>query len=511
MASFLNSGISKSKSEPLNLKSSTCNKKSKKQPKTIQKQISRPKSKSPRNSRVIPGVRITELKLKTKSSVEKEEVTLDSESNQYPKTPEGKTKMALPISSNHQMAISDIWKDESPNIAVKPNLEVDFNDRMTSLTMSQKDAQGLDTLEQDNIRFSSDEKNNSERKIINYVSSLEDTLTASRVFEIEANRIAHSVVASQSQDLNYMNGIYHQEQQPCSLASSICSTLSAIQPPSVMDSLISISGGAGEFSSLSSTLGQTTSLSTSATSSTSSTTVKESDKNNSNGLNSTTHANTRPLECRHTLSGKKGNFVPEMVRRGLGAAGGQTSNSFGANNVTIATSSSYYDDLTSSLSSCQSNLDNIKPPTIMDDNRFMDQMDNSILSIASISSEIAPIDIMEKSTGFGRYAGLEITNNTVDHKTNEIDKDKIIATYVTDLDTKAWDEEAVSEACCTALEDIAPPTLMEEVSGCTKTLVANRLENQDGRERNSDQTYTIQGSLSFVLRNLLCMIYLIYN
>jgi hypothetical protein len=44
--------------------------------------------------------------------------------------------------------------------------------------------------------------------------------------------------------------------------------------------------------------------------------------------------------------------------------------------------------MSSSLSSCQSNLDNIKPPTLMDDL----ELDNSILSIASISSELADGD-----------------------------------------------------------------------------------------------------------------------
>merc|ERR1712018_430595 len=64
LASFLNSGISKSKSEPLNLKSSAQNKKSKRQAKTAKKSSNpRPKSKSPRNSTVIPGVRQTQLRL----------------------------------------------------------------------------------------------------------------------------------------------------------------------------------------------------------------------------------------------------------------------------------------------------------------------------------------------------------------------------------------------------------------------------------------------------------------
>ncbi len=45
----------------------------------------------------------------------------------------------------------------------------------------------------------------------------------------------------------------------------------------------------------------------------------------------------------------------------------------------------------SSLSSCQSNLDNIRPPTIMDD---IDNMDHSMISVASLPpSEVIIIKI----------------------------------------------------------------------------------------------------------------------
>ena len=78
-------------------------------------------------------------------------------------------------------------------------------------------------------------------------------------------------------------------------------------------------------------------------------------------------------------------------------------------------------DLSSSFSSCQSNLDNIKPPT---------EMDSSIMSIASISDEVT-------------------------------DYSKI-----------------------TVLDDVGPPTLMEEVSGADITLVAH-----------DDKTYTVDGNV----------------
>ena len=61
--------------------------------------------------------------------------------------------------------------------------------------------------------------------------------------------------------------------------------------------------------------------------------------------------------------------------------------------------------------------------------------------------------------------------------------------------TNFCEEDAISEACCTALDDIAPPTLMDDVSGCTKTLVAESHPKvlKSLEERDSDQTYTIQG------------------
>lgn len=72
-------------------------------------------------------------------------------------------------------------------------------------------------------------------------------------------------------------------------------------------------------------------------------------------------ANHRRLECRHTRR------VPEMVRRALGDQDyGSTEN------------------MASMVSSCHSNVDNIPPPSMMDDD-----MENSMISVASITSEVA--------------------------------------------------------------------------------------------------------------------------
>ncbi len=50
----------------------------------------------------------------------------------------------------------------------------------------------------------------------------------------------------------------------------------------------------------------------------------------------------------------------------------------------------------SSLSSCQSNLDNIRPPTIMDD---IDNMDHSMISVASLP----PSEVIKLILGLFHY------------------------------------------------------------------------------------------------------------
>jgi len=161
-----------------------------------------------------------------------------------------------------------------------------------------------------------------------------------------------------------------------------------IQPPSVMDNLISMSGSPEK-------------------------TLKSA---------------TPKIECRHTLSAKKGHVVPEMVRRALGVANNLNATSF--------------EDMSSSLSSCQSNLDNIRPPTLMDDL----ELDNSILSIASISSEMADAD--------AKMGSSNDSMNAVSRCINLND------TSVADI---------------TEINDIMPPSAMDEVSGVltSKTLVAD--------------------------------------
>ena len=177
-----------------------------------------------------------------------------------------------------------------------------------------------------------------------------------------------------------------------------------IQPPSVMDNLISMTGSP--------------------------------EKSSKTTLNAT----MPKIECRHTLSAKKGHVVPEMVRRALGVTNNLNATSF--------------EDMSSSLSSCQSNLDNIKPPTFMDDL----ELDNSILSIASISSELADGDAKMGSSNDSMHVVSRCIN---------------------------LNETSIADV--TEIADILPPSAMDEVSGVltSKTLVADAPAQ--------GATYTVEG------------------
>ena len=130
----------------------------------------------------------------------------------------------------------------------------------------------------------------------------------------------------------------------------------------------------------------------------------------------------KQLPCRHTLSGKLGSNVPLAVRRALGGSG-------------LGSLSS--EDL-SSISSCHSNIDNIAPPSILED---LD-MDNSMLSVESISSELA--QVLAGSAGSDSVSASEII--------------KDVATAARAVENFQLD--SVSHQ----LESIAAPTMMEDLT-----------------------------------------------
>ena len=270
----------------------------------------RSKSKSPRNSAIIPGVRISKLKLNltpTGSSQSKSSSASPADPKKVDMTLDLKNEPTTVVKKAgwQGMAVSEIWADESPNV---PNAE----DKMTG---------GGCGANHNNIN------NTGNSSIIPSASPLPVSCTTS-------GGGSGIMIGSTTSNSKPQNQSIDRLTDESSMTSSICSTLDSIQPPSLMNSLISMS-------------------------------ERQPSLPNSPKVSS-------KLECRHNvmnLSGKKGQKVPEMVRRALGQV--ETQSAWAST------------DLSSSISSCQSNLDNIKPPT---------DMDSSILSIASISSEIAEVN-----------------------------------------------------------------------------------------------------------------------
>ena len=283
----------------------------------------RAKSKSPRNSKIIPGVCMTELKLVSKSSKESTPTKDDSDTPSRKKSPPTNLPVfklgrenALRGDNSDSIAATDIWRDdETPNVAE------------ARLPQESK-------LTQSPLR----------KQLFAQEEDLSQTLTASRVLELEANRVSDVVKAEV-------------------LTSSVCSTLSSIQPPSIMDSLISMTN-----------------------------------ENSRSGGSPSRSQLDKKLECRHTLSAKKGHAVPEMVRRALGSSSSNGNCNGGSS-----------EDL-SSLSSCQSNLDNIRPPTLMMDMDGGAVMDASIISIASLHSEIAEAAVDVAARAAAAAAAVAVTS-----------------------------------------------------------------------------------------------------
>merc|ERR1719222_994864 len=155
------------------------------------------------------------------------------------------------------------------------------------------------------------------------------------------------------------------------------------------------------------------------------------------------------LQCRHTLSGKLGSSVPVAVRRALGDK---------------AVGSVSAEDL-SSISSCHSNLDNIQPPTLLEE---LD-MDCSLLSVASLPSEAGAV--LAASGGSTDSASASITSEAI--------RDMVVPAGNA---VKDFQESSIISAphltqssVSVDLAMVGPPSAMEEltVTANTGTLVAD--------------------------------------
>ena len=136
--------------------------------------------------------------------------------------------------------------------------------------------------------------------------------------------------------------------------------------------------------------------------------------------------------CRHTISGKLGSSVPVAVRRALGGSG-------------LGSLSS--EDL-SSISSCHSNIDNIAPPSMLED---LD-MENSMIRVASISSEVAA-----QVAGSGNYDDVSLLTSEA---IREIVGPAVRAVETFDLPSLIVDNYSVSRQ----LESVSAPTMMEDLT-----------------------------------------------
>ena len=170
-------GIPKSRSEPVDLKSKSLSKlrRDKSSTATGQSKESssreRSKSKSPRNSRIIPGVRIAGLKLVSRSG------------GSSPTT-KGATTTTTEVTTP-LTAVSDI-KEEEPNSVEPESRPVESESR---------------PAEQDTeIEFEGEASKHVEDE-----PTLMETLTESRVLELEANRVVETVVEHQKQQQQQQN------------------------------------------------------------------------------------------------------------------------------------------------------------------------------------------------------------------------------------------------------------------------------------------------------------------
>jgi len=168
------------------------------------------------------------------------------------------------------------------------------------------------------------------------------------------------------------------------------------------------------------------------------------------------------LPCRHTISGKLGSSVPVAVRRALGGSG-------------LGSLSS--EDL-SSISSCHSNIDNIAPPSMLED---LD-MENSMISVASISSEVAA-----QLAGSGNSDDVSLLTSEA---IREIVRPAVRAVETFDLPSLVVDNNSVSRQ----LESVSAPTIMEDLTLTQGTVTLKAAPNaptyivDDGADTIADVT-----------------------
>ena len=168
LATCFSAGIPKSRSEPVDLKSKSLSKlrRDKTSP-TTSNPRERSKSKSPRNSRIIPGVRIAGLKLVSRSEQQQQ--------HSSSATTNGATAETLLTSP---MAVNEICEEEiKPTEPVIKPVESRPVEEDTFVEDLETEIENFKPFEED--------------------ATLMETLTESRVLELEANRVVETVVEHQ--------------------------------------------------------------------------------------------------------------------------------------------------------------------------------------------------------------------------------------------------------------------------------------------------------------------------
>ena len=181
LATCFSAGIPKSRSEPVDLKSKSLSKlrRDKTSPNTSNPR-ERSKSKSPRNSRIIPGVRIAGLKLVSRT---------EQQQHSSSATTNGATAATLLTSP---MAVNEICEEEIKPVEseIKP-VEPEIKPAEPVIKPAESRPVEEDTFVED-----------LETEIENFKpfeedATLMETLTESRVLELEANRVVETVVEHQ--------------------------------------------------------------------------------------------------------------------------------------------------------------------------------------------------------------------------------------------------------------------------------------------------------------------------
>ena len=363
LASCISSAMPKSKSEHYDLAGKS--KKLKKSPvressKILERQeFRRSNSKSPKSSKLKPGVVIPDLKLKPHSSTQSQEI------EQLPPSGidiEKFTTLSSKMSENetHEVSSSDATTSSDPSTTVWG---------------------------------------------IKKVSKMDDTLTQSRMSELELASLTPAGLEEAH--------MLAQSMMSASDVSEAVDNLADIGPPSIMmDSLPSMT--------------QPLSL------------VPISQVQKKEGSSDAKNGASNKIPCRHTISGKLGSSVPVAVRRALGSTG-----------TGLGSLSS--EDLTS-ISSCHSNIDNIAPPSLMED---MD-MENSMISVASITSEVAAGMI---GSGASDDVSASLSSEMIRDIVNPAAK------AVEEFNYPSLDQEKLAENSVShQLDSIAAPTILEDIT-----------------------------------------------